>query len=224
MNMPMVLTLIRKDWYFNRWPILVYGALGVLAAVALGIPSEAAFSASSIVLITVLIAIGIHLAMITVVHERTEHTLAFVMSLPVSPREYTLAKLVANLTIFGAAWGAITAAIVTMIATRPTLPDGLIPYALTILLQIFVSYCLTLAVAIISESQAWTIGAIVAGNLLIQAAMYGVSKAPAVAATLKTETIYWGAPIPAILGVELVAIVGMMVLTFYLQARKTDFL
>lgn len=224
MNLPMVSTLIKKDWYFNRWPILTYGGIGLAAAFGLGLPSETAFFASGVLLITVLISIGIHLTMVTVIHERQQQTLAFVMSLPISPREYTLAKLVANLTIFGVAWTAITLATLAVIASRSWVPDGLIPYALTILLQLFVGYLLTLSVAIVSESMAWTIGAIVVGNLLVQAVMFTLGRVPAVAAVLKTDTVRWAAPIPTILAAEVAVMVLLVALTFWLQSRKTDFL
>jgi|CXWL01.1.fsa_nt_gi ABC-type transport system involved in multi-copper enzyme maturation permease subunit len=224
MNLPMVSTLIKKDWTFNRWPLLVYGALGLAAAFGLGLPSETAFFASGVLLITVLISVGIHLTMVTVVYERQQQTLAFVMSLPISQREYTLAKLVANLTIFGTAWAAITIATLAVIASRSWVPDGLIPYALTILLQLFVGYLLTLSVALVSESMPWTIGAIVAGNLLVQGVMFAVGRVPAVAAVLKTDSVLWVAPIPAILATEVAVIVGLVALTFFLQSRKTDFL
>ena len=53
---------------------------------------EGSFYAGCILLFTVLISLGIHLAMLTVVEERTQQTLPFVMSLPISPRDYTVAK------------------------------------------------------------------------------------------------------------------------------------
>ncbi|MDX1998931.1 MAG: hypothetical protein SF066_14540 [Thermoanaerobaculia bacterium] len=224
MNRSLVAALIQKDWYFNRWPIAAYGALGLAAAWGLGLPSETAFFASGVLLITALISIGIHLTMVTVVYERQQQTLAFVMSLPVSPRQYTLAKLAANLAIFGTAWAAITLATVAVIAHRSWVPDGLIPYALTILLQLFVGYLLTLSVAIVSESMAWTIGAIVVGNLLVQAVMFTLGRVPAVAAVLKTDTVRWAAPIPTILATEVAVMVVLVALTFWLQSRKTDFL
>ena len=42
--------------------------------------------------------------MATVVEERTDQTLPFVMSLPISAAEYTTAKILANLLIFLIPW------------------------------------------------------------------------------------------------------------------------
>jgi ABC-2 type transport system permease protein len=224
MSTTMVKRLIHKDWYFNRWAIAAYTAVGLLSLAIIGAGGEPGFFAGSILLITVLISIGIHLVMITVIHERSEQTLAFVMTLPISAREYTTAKILANVTIFGTAWTILFVGTIALIAGRGTLPDGLIPFAVVILVEILASYCLILAVALVSESQGWTIGAMVLGNLLLQGVMYGVSNAPLIGKEMTGDTIIWRQPITGLLGVELAAILLMLVLTFYLQSRKTDFL
>jgi hypothetical protein len=64
----------------------------------------------------------------------------------------------------------------------------------------------------------------VLGNLLLQGVMYGVSNAPFVGKEMTGEAIVWRQPIAGVLGMEIAAIVLILVLTFYLQSRKTDFL
>ena len=110
-----------------------------------------------------------------------------------------------------------------MIAGRGTVPDGLIPLALAVLAQIFTSYVLLLAVAIVSESMHWTIGAIIAGNLLMQAVLYGVANSPAVGPTLKTDAISWPEPVLTVLAVQALVVVGLVGLTFLAQGRKKEF-
>ena len=223
MNYAMVRRLVGKDWYFNRAAIAAYLAVGIVSLSMLALGGKTAFFAGSVLLITALIAVGIHLVMMTVVYERTNQTLAFVMTLPIDAREYTTAKVVANLAIFGLAWTTLFVGTVAVIAGRGAIPDGLIPYAATILGEIFAAYCLILAVAIVSESTTWTIGAIVLGNLTVQAVMYSVGNVSAVAADLKTDVVVWRGPILAVLGVELAVAVLAIASTFYLQSRKTDF-
>ena len=224
MSNSMVKRLVLKDWYFHRFTIVVYLAAGAIALFLIGAPQEAAFYAGSILLITVLISLGIHLGMATIVEERTQHTLPFVMSLPISPMEYTTAKILANLLIFLVPWVILTVGTFGVIAGRASIPDGLIPFAAIILTEILASYCLILAVALVSESQGWTIGAIVAGNLSLQAFMYGVSHAPRIASTMKTNSIVWSGPAVLILLGLLGSIVLMLGLTFFFQARKKDFI
>jgi ABC-2 type transport system permease protein len=224
MNYAMVRRLIYKDWYFNRWAIAAYVTAGLLALVPIAIGGNAGFFAGSVLLITVLITIGIHLTMVTVVNERQYQTLVFVMTLPISIHEYTTAKIVANVAIFGAAWTTLLVWTVAVIAGRGNLPDGLIPFAVAILAQIFAGYCLVLCTALVSESLGWTIGAMVLTNLLTQGVMYWISNVPAVATDLKGDAIVWRPQIVGLLWAELAAILLMLALTFYLQTRKTDFL
>ncbi len=223
-NTAMVKRLILKDWYFQRWTIAGYLAAGALALVLLGTGGETSFFAGSILMITVLIALGIHLAMATVVQERTEQTLPFVMSLPISPREYTAAKVLANVLIFLIPWVALTLGTFAVIVGRVGMPHGLIPFATLVLVEIFASYCLILAVALVSESQGWTIGAIIFGNLFVQGFLYYVSHIPAIAATLKGPSILWSRPAVTLLLAEVAVILLLLGLTFWLQGRKTDFI
>jgi ABC-type transport system involved in multi-copper enzyme maturation permease subunit len=206
----MVQRLILKDWYFNRRGIAGYLIAGALALAMVGFGNEIAFNAGSILLITVLITVGIHLTMATVINERSEHTLPFVMSLPISAMEYTTAKILANLLIFLIPWTTMLIAAVAVIASRATVPDGLIPFVVIILTEILVSSCLLMAVALVTESQGWTIGAIVFGNLFFQAFLYYVSHIPSIAQAITADSLAD-------------AIVGLLGLTFWLQARKTDF-
>ena len=100
MNYSMVKLLILKDWYLQRWMILGSLVAGALALAITVSSRKAAFFLGIILLVTVLVAVGAQLAIATVVNERKEQTLAFVMSMPISSREYTTAKILANLLIF----------------------------------------------------------------------------------------------------------------------------
>lgn len=224
MNTLMVKRLILKDWYFQRWPIAWYLAAGVLALFLIGTGGDASFYAGSILILTVLITVGIHLAMVTIVQERTDQTLPFVMSLPISPMEYTTAKIVSNVLIFLIPWLALLFGSFAVIASRPEVPDGLIPFTAIILTEIFMSSVLLIAVALVTESQGGAICAIVFGNLLLQAVMYYVSHIPSVAAAMKGPRIVWDQPVVTLLLAEVAVILLLLGLTFWLQSRKTDFI
>jgi ABC-2 type transport system permease protein len=220
----MIQTLIWKDWTFQRVPIAICLAAGLIALYLIGSGGKGSFYLGSTLLISVVIGLGIQLAMATVVEERTQGTLPFLLSLPVSPRDYTVAKLIANMVIFIAPWTLLLLATLGVIASNASLPDGLIPYAVLLMGEMFVGYVIVLAVAIVSESQAWAIGAIVATNLLFQGCLYGFSNLPGLAGTLERDAIHWSPLVFAILGGELVVVVGLLALTLFLQGRKTHFL
>ncbi len=224
MNIDMIEKLIAKDWYLQRWTIVGYLLGGAFAIGLLGFGGEAAFTAGMILLITVLMALGIHVAMATVVAERTEKTLPFVMSLPISPIDYATAKIGANLLIFLVPWTAMVLGAIAVILARGGVPDGLLPYTVLTLTVIFVNYCIVLCGALVSESIGWTIGVMVACNLGFQAFIHTVSKIPSIAATIEGPIVVWTADALGVLGAEIAAIVLLIGATYWLQSRKTDFL
>jgi ABC-type transport system involved in multi-copper enzyme maturation permease subunit len=220
----MVKRLILKDWYFQRMPILGAVGVGAVALLMVSAGGEAAFFSGTVLLVTVLIALGVQLAMATVVNEHTGQTLPFVMSLPISPREYTLAKILANLLIFLMAWGALSIGAGAVILGRASVPDGFLPFAAVMLGELLVSYCLLLAVALVTESQGWSVAVIVTTNFLFNAFLYWVAHMPSVAATMGKDVIVWTDAIVLLLVAELMAIVLLLASTFWARARKRDFL
>jgi ABC-2 type transport system permease protein len=223
MNALMIRRLIRKDWHLLRWPILLYIAGAALGLTLVATGGDASFYAGSILIITVVISVGIHLAMGTVIEERTHGTLPFVMSLPISPTDYTIAKIGSNVTIFLVPWLAMLAGIVAVFLARPDFPHGLIPFGVIVMGMLFFGYALTFAVAMMTESQAWTIVAMIAANFSLQAVMYATSNFTAVAATMHGKAVVWSPTAVAIVAGELAATIGLFLLTFAVQARKTSF-
>lgn len=224
MNASMVKHLILKDWYFQRRPIGAYTAGGLLGLgmVMLGTPWS--FYAGTVLLITFMITIGIHLAVVTVVQERTEHTLPFLMTLPISPRDYTAAKVLANLSIFLVPWLMLTGGAALILGTEGARSGAMIPFATVALTYILASYVLVLTVAIITESLGWTLCAMGVTNLLLQFFLYWVSHMPGIERGMKGRGAVWDTTVLALLGAELLAIVVLLGLAFTFQARKRDFL
>ena len=104
MNYAIVKELVLKDWYLQRWVIMasLVGVVATLGIIATG--GKVAFLLGLILLIMVIISIGAQMAVATIVTERKEQTLPFVMSLPISYREYTASKIWGNLLIFLVPW------------------------------------------------------------------------------------------------------------------------
>lgn len=224
MNGSMVNHLIRKDWYFNRIPIIFYLVVGVVALALTAVDNTTTFYVGSLLLIVVLLTAGIHIVMATVIYERKEQTLPFVMSLPVSFMEYTTAKILANLTTFLLPWGMLILGTWLVIKNSAGIPNGLIPFAVLVLLQILVGYCLMLSLALVTESETWTIIVLVLSNLFLNYFMYTVSHIPAMEAAMLGETIIWNQEAILILLAQIIVILLAIGLTFYFQSRKKDFL
>ena len=220
----MIARLILKDWYFHRVTIAFTFVLGAIALACVGSGRQDVFYMGSILYLTVLIGLGITLVLMTVIYERKEQTLPFIMSLPVSATQYTVAKILANLSIFMVPWTGLVVGSTVLIVSRDVLPNGLIPFSVLVSGELFATYCLILGVALVTESEGWTIGVIVACNLFLNYFMYVVSKLPGIESSMESESATWGTTFWTILGLEIAAAVVFVAVTFFLQARKRDFL
>lgn len=224
MNKHMISILIRKDVRLVVLPVLCYLAAGLASVAMMGVERLAWFYAGSVLLITSLIALGFHPPMATVVGERKEQTLAFVMSMPITPADYTWSKLLANLLLFFAPWALLLAATLGLILLRPSMPDGLIPYAVILFGAIAASAVLILCIGIVSESMHWTIATQIVSNLVFQGVMYAASNATAIKATMQGDVVDWNGTALTFLGIELAIAVLALPVTLWLQSRKTDFI
>jgi ABC-type transport system involved in multi-copper enzyme maturation permease subunit len=164
MNRAVIARLILKDWYLSRTLLILIAAAGTLSIGLLYLRRE---DTGTIGLISALIAcvlLSILLPMQTIVNERKQHNLAFVMSLPISPMEYTAAKVVGNLSAFLALWAAIAIGVLGTLA-RTGVFGGLIPFGMVVALAPFVVFCLLLSVAIVVESEMWAVLTMGASNV-----------------------------------------------------------
>ncbi len=224
MNYFMLKPLIQKDWYLQRFVILGYSLAGLVALFVANLPDQTWMNIGNIGLITVLLAFGFHLAVGNIITERSQHNLAFIMSLPVSVREYTLGKILANSLIYLVPWTILGIAGFVIILTRDTLPDGLIPFFSLILVQILVNYCFALAMALITESLYWIIGAVLIGNVSLQSLMGFMTSSPSIKINMTGSSIVWDSTTLLILVAQFSVIALLFGITFLVQSKKTDFI
>jgi ABC-2 type transport system permease protein len=222
-NYSVIRRLILKDWYLNRWMIL--GALpiglGALALVLTG--KEAAFLLCIILLCMVIVGVGAQLAMVTTINERKEQTLAFIMSLPVSWREYTAAKILANLVIFLIPWLPLTLGAIGVLLL-PGATHGLVPYTAIMAVEMLVTTCAIVAAGIITESQAWTTAGIFCSSLGINILGYVFAHLRGISMYMWGTRVRWTATAWTVLITELLIVPLLLGVTFFVQSRKTDFL
>ena len=223
MNYSMVKCLILKDWYFQRRAILLCLAGGVLSLGIIAFGRNVGFYLGLLLLVTIMIVIGATLVMGTLVGERENQTLAFVMSLPISFREYTAAKILVNLLIFVPFWLILVAGSLGLILAAPTI-HGLFAFTVIMAVEILMSTCLMIAVALVTESKGWTISAMIAGNLAINVVGYIVAHIPGISNGMFGTTIQWRPAATISLTVELVLIALMLGGAFLIQSKKKDFI
>src|SRR5690606_10060187 len=103
----------------------IYLVGGILGLAIFSMPHTYGFYMGCLILMTVMIASGFHMINLTVINEKKEQTLPFIMSLPIRPVDYAMGKLIANLLMFTVPWLMLTLGLVFVTLFGP-IPDGLL--------------------------------------------------------------------------------------------------
>ena len=221
MNRALVFRLILKDWYLSRVPLTLIAIGGAVSTVLLYQDDAAGFAGIISALLS-LIFLSILVPQLTVVNERKQQNLAFVMSLPISPAEYTMSKVLGNLSAFVALWAAIVGAALGAIVFAPGL-GGVVPLAVIAALAPFASFCLLLAVAIVTESELLSMVTMGATNVAYSFWWF-LFRLPGLREDLKSPVPIWSDTVLTIIGGQTAVIVLALALTFYFQSRKRSFI
>jgi ABC-type transport system involved in multi-copper enzyme maturation permease subunit len=224
MNMTIVNQLIQKDWEMNKGPLMGYMILGAIALWLFIIESYAAFMTGLIMLISVVIIIAIHMVISTVVNERKNQTLTFIMSLPVSFKEYTLAKVLSNWIVVGTAWLILYLSFMGVILLLDNVPDGFVPYGTMTMLYLLCIYAVLIATAMIAENEIVTVVVMTIANISISIFMMAVASNDSIGPFIEGSEPVWNGPTLAIMGAQFSVIILSVVLTFYFQSKKRNYL
>jgi ABC-2 family transporter protein len=109
MSTSIIPQLVRKDFLMMRKTILIFCVAILASIVAIcmifgRVPNVVFFNLGITLLIAPAITCAIVLLMKTIVMEKQKSTQLFIMSLPVTVKEFTLSKLLLNLPIFTVFW------------------------------------------------------------------------------------------------------------------------
>ncbi len=221
MNGSIVPQLILKDLYLVRWMIAGSIAAGVAAVAMMPLGRTSAY-VGGVSLICVLIVLNIFLVMGGVVQEKKDKVLLFILSLPVSTTEYTVAKVLANAIAFTVPWLVLTAANIVMIDVSP-IPNGILPFWVAVLGYLLFYYCALLAVSLVKDSTGWHTTAIIIGNVSVNFLIPFLLSWPSVIAHAEGPTAVWTGDIVAFIAIELLAGVAALWLAVYFYSRRPDF-
>jgi ABC-2 type transport system permease protein len=166
--------------------------------------------------------VSIFMPMNTMVNERKKQNVAFVMSLPISPMEYTIAKILANLSGFLVVWLAVTLAVMGTFAGTPL--AGLIPLTVIIAFLPFVAFSVMLGVAIVVDSEFWSIVTMSVFNISYTFVWYFLIRIPGIRENLQSPEPVWSDAIQWLLTSEIAVIVLALALTIFFQSKKRSFI
>lgn len=221
MNAPIVWQLVLKDLYLLRWLIAgsIVAGFGSVAMMPLGTVSGYVGGVS---LICVLIVLNIFLVMGGMVQEKKDKVLLFILSLPISTRDYTVAKVLANAIAFAGPWLLLTAANIVVISVS-SIPNGILPFWVTVLAYLLFYFCALFAVSLVTESTGWHTTAIIVGNISVNFFIPFLLSRPSVIAHRQGATVVWTGDIVAMIGIEILAGITALGVAVYFHSRRPDF-
>jgi ABC-2 type transport system permease protein len=235
MNARVVWRLVVKDCSLMRLPIAAYTLAAVAGLILAASGGQVGRGAGITLALNVLIGVSFHVMLGPVLGERERRTLAFVMSLPVSPRDAAVAKLLSAFALFLIPATVAATALVFLspvdvfaamaASSRPVLSHvaGWVGYYALLLGSWVLFFSVVLAAAIVSESVGWTIAVLtglvfVLGNLVLQAA-------PALGwvGRYLRDLAHGGPALFVTLGAEAMGVAFVVAVMLALQGRKTSF-
>ncbi|MGB6145369.1 ABC-2 transporter permease [Rhodanobacter sp. UC4436_H3] len=222
LNLPVIKLLVAKDWLLFQKQLAACVLAGIVALCLIGMATGWSFYLGSLLLIIVLVSASCFSISTSLLVERKEHTLAFVMSLPVTPLDYYLAKLVGSLVTFLVPFLVMLAGTMLVILFTP-LPDGLVVLSLLIFGHVLLAYTVSLSVAMAVESEGWNIFAMISSMVLINPFIMLLGQLPAISDHVKTDTIVFGPVVVSILLGQLVVGVAVLIATGWVHCRKKSF-
>ena len=223
-NQSILTNIVAKDFHFVRWPLLGYLIIGLLALTILASLPEKGFYLALVLVMSSIIIVGAHLIFSTVIGERKDKTLPFLMGLPVNYNQYTSAKLIVNLVGFVIPWAILTCAMLAIILVNDTLKDGLVPFFSIVLTELLVAHVLILATAMITESEAWSIVVMTICNISVSLFSMFVSGFSDINQFMQSDDIVWNSTSITMLVLEVIVILLLVGVIYAVQSRKTDFL
>lgn len=221
-NLPMIRLLVAKDWDLFRKQLAAYVGAGIVALALIGSARPWSFYLGSLLLLVVLVAAACFAISTSLLVERKERTLGFVMSLPVTPLDFYLAKIAGNLVTFGVPFVVLVAGTVFVILHTP-LPDGLLVWSLLVFGHVLLAHALSLSVAMAVESEGWNTFAMIGSMVLINPFIMLLSQIPAISGPMRGEAIVWSAEAVAILLAQVLLAVAAIGFTGWVHCRKRSF-
>ena len=167
--------------------------------------------------------IGVMLGIYGIMHERKEHTLEFVLSMPVSIAEYVRAKVLGLWICFFIVWLASSVAALLLIFLKDSIPDGIAAYTVLLCFFMLANYGVVLCGMLEARSEAASTGIIVVTNMGISVFMFTVAPLAGIQNTMWGSTPVWNATFWTVLGCELAVLLITFTLPFLLAARRRDF-
>ena len=222
MNTHTIGILFLKDLYLSRRALFAYFAAGIASSAISVVPQQTLAFAGFILVLTVAIASGMHLLGELLISEGNEQTRTFILSLPVSLLDYSVAKIAVVLTTFLIPWFTMLACSVVLTAVLPWGKTGAVPVLMVIFLELLAAFTVQLVTAVISESVGWTVCVMVACNVFLNLFLVNLFQTPQIDELMKSSELTLTPLLGQVMGIEVAVVVVALAVALALQTRKRD--
>lgn len=216
--------LIAKEIHVNRWFIVGATIAGLASILIAASGTRSGFNVGALTWITTIIAFGVMLAIYGIANERKEHSLLFVLSLPLSIGDYVRAKQIGLTLCFFFPWLLSSLAAVALVLLRDDIPDGLAPFTVMLAVFMLANFSLVLCGALHAMSEALMTGVIIVTNMGVSIFMFSVGALPSISQHMQGATAVWNDTVWIVLGTELLVLVLAFVVPLLVAARRRDFI
>jgi ABC-2 type transport system permease protein len=214
--------LVRKDLALYRSIVLATLAVGAMAALMVT-QGGILFYLGCVTVICAFVILSILLVQFGIVMERKNHVHLFVLSLPISGRQYLLAKMLALAMAFMAPFVLTSGAALWLFGSHPP-SRGFLPFATTVLLYFPMFFAVLLSVAAATRGEGPYLATVTFFSIGINLVILGLLRIPAVSATIDGSRAVWTPELLWVLSLELAISVAVPALTLWRQHQRTDYL
>lgn len=229
MNYSMIGILVKKDLLIHRRSIELFVGLSIVAAALVAlmvgrVPTWALINLGFTLLILPMGVCGMNVLIHTTVHERLRSVQPFIMSLPVTVREFTWAKLLVNVPVFTVLWLMASVSCLWFAFGIGTFRVGMLPFVTMILAGVYLAHVCIVSVSLLFQS----LGASISASIFFQfaTAIYLIAIANTVDDVNRhffAESAHWNSTAFAILAGQILLSIAVLWATLLLQLRKRDF-
>ncbi len=215
--------LIAKEIHVNR-AFIIGATFAGLLSVAVATLGRTGFNVGALTWITTIVGLGVMLALYGVMNERKEHSLQFVLSLPLDAGDYVLAKQIGLTICFVVPWLIASLAAIALVAFKADIADGLLPYTVLLCVFMLTNFSLVLCGALHATSEALMTTTIVITNMAITLFMFTVGGIPSIQQHMDGAVPVWNDTASTVLIVELAVLAIAFALPHFVAARRRDFI
>ena len=219
----MIKRLILKEFQMYQKQFAAY-VIGLLIGLTLiGMAKTWAFYAGGMILLVLLICVGGFAIQSSLLNERREHTLTFMMSLPLTPMTFFWSKVLANLVLYLVPFTIVLAGTAFLVLFTP-LPDGILIWSFLIYGFLATNFFISLAAALVLESEGWNIFVQIAVSTFVGPFMVFIGTIDAIGKKIQSNEIVLSQEALGIFALELTIMALALVFARRVYRRKDSFL